>query len=277
MLVCRNRREVLQGLIGAAAAAPGLVPAQGRGETLRLIAPPPHDRFGRYLMAVLHRAAEEAGTGLRFDVMAGVRMTQGRVELEVSSPGGRVDLMWGMSSALRQRTLRRIHVRLDQGLIGWRVLVVRADDLARWPAQISPAVLRERRAGQGLHWPDVAILRDNGYRVDTATDAPTLYEMLQRGRIDYFPRSAMEVLDELANLAPSQVAIVPDLALRYEAGNYVFLGTHHPEAARDLEAALLRMEASGELRKRFAAEFEPQLRELGLERRRLIELRNTLD
>lgn len=274
-----NRRDVLQLLLAGGAASPPLGWAQERGAPLplRMIAPPAHDRFGRYLLALLQRAAEEAGSGLRIESLASVRMTQGRAELETATPGGRVDLMWGMSSALRRRTLRRINVRLDQGLIGWRVLVVRADDLARWPADLGVAVLRGRRAGQGLHWPDVGILRDNGYRVETAPDAPTLYEMLQRGHIDYFPRSAMEVLDELTSVAPRGVAIVPDLALRYEAGNYVFIGAHHPEAAQALESALQRMEARGELKRRFAAAFEPSLRELRLDRRRVIELRNTLD
>lgn len=277
MLRFGNRRDVLQLLMAGAAAVPLAGQAGQGGETLRLIAPPPHDRFGGYLLDVLRRAADEAGTGLRIETVTAVRMTQGRAELEAASATGRVDLMWGMSSAQRRRTLRRLEVRLDQGLIGWRVLVVRADDLARWPADLDVAALRRRRAGQGLHWPDVAILRDNGYRVETGADATTLYEMLQRGHIDYFPRSAMEVLDELRNVAPQGVAIVPDVALRYDAGNYVFIGTHHPEAARALESALQRMEARGELKRRFASAFEPLLRELRLDRRRVIELRNTLD
>lgn len=277
MLVSRNRRDALLRLSGLAAAMAGAAQAQPRAETLRFIPPPAHDRFGRYVVALLERAAEEAGGGLRLQAVPASRMTQRRIELEVANPAGGVDLMWGTSSAARQRELRRINVRLDQGLIGWRVLVVRADDLARWPADLDLAELRARRAGQGLHWPDVAILRDNGFRVDTAADTPTLYEMLQRGHIDHFPRSAMEVLDELATLAPRGVAIVPELALRYEAGNYVFIGGHHPEAARELEAALLRLEARGELRRRFNAAFDAQLRELRLPGRRVIELRNTGD
>ena len=272
-----NRRDVLQLLSGLAAAWPGCSGAQAEGGALRLIAPPAHDRFGRYVWTLLQRAAEEVGPGLRFQAVPTPRMTQRRVELEVASPSGSVDLMWGMSSAQRRQELRRINVRLDQGLIGWRVLVVRAGDLARWPADLSAAALRARRAGQGLHWPDVAILRDNGYRVETAADTPTLYEMLQRGHIDHFPRSAMEVTDELATLAPRGVAIAPDLVLRYDAGNYLFLGDHHPEAAQALESALLRLQARGELTKRFTAAFEPQLRELHLASRRVIELRNTLD
>ena len=54
---------------------------------------------------------------------------------------------------------RQYKVRRVQRLLGhvvraclWRVLVVRADDLARWPADLGVATLRARRAGQGLHW-----------------------------------------------------------------------------------------------------------------------------
>lgn len=270
-----SRREFLPLLLGLGASLSS--GAQARSEVLRLIAPPGHDRFGRYLMGLLQRAAEEARPGLRFEPVAAPRMTQRRVELEVANPAGSVDLMWGMSSALRRRALRRVNVRLDQGLLGWRVLVVRADDLARWPADLGVATLRARRAGQGLHWPDVAILRDNGYLVETAADMPTLYEMLQRGHIDCFPRSAMEVTDELATLKPRGVAIVPDLVLRYDTGNYVFVGAHREPAAAALESALQRLEARGELKRRFNAAFDAQLRELQLERRRIIELRNTLD
>lgn len=275
MLDSGNRRDLLMLLAGLSGCSGAW--AQEAVEVLRLIAPALHDRFGVYLVALLHRVAEDARPGLRFQAVAAPRMTQRRVELEVASPTGSVDLMWGMSSAQRQRVLRRIPVRLDQGLLGWRVLVVRADDLARWPADLPVSTLQARRAGQGLHWPDVAILRDNGYLVETAADMPTLYEMLQRGHIDCFPRSAMEVTDELATLKPPGVAIVPDLVLRYDTGNYVFVGAHREPAAAALESALQRLEARGELKRRFNAAFDAQLRELQLERRRIIELRNTLD
>lgn len=269
-----NRRNLLMALAGAA--APWALPAQAPRPPLRFIVPGPNDRFGRFVVALLARAAEQLDKGYRFQALNDRRMTQRRIELEVGSTAGTVDLMWGMTSAARQQELRRINVRLDQGLIGWRVLVVRRDDLARWPRDLDPATLRARRAGQGLHWPDVAILRDNGYRVDTAVDTPTVYEMLRRGRIDHFPRSAMEVIDELTELGAPDLVIAPELALRYDTGNYIFTGLHRAEVALDLEAALGRLQDSGELHKRFAAAFDAQLRPLNLGSRRVIELRNPL-
>lgn len=267
-----NRRTFLHALAGAAAAMPGLALGQALPRPLRFIVPQPHDRFGRYVVALLDRAAEVSGKGYQFKALNDRRMTQRRIELEVGSAAGSVDLMWGMSSEARRRELRRIDVKLDEGFIGWRVLVVRSDDLARWRRNLDPAELRRRSAGQGLHWPDVEILRANGFRVDTAADTATLYEMLQRGRIDCFPRSVMEVVDELAGLRPEGVAIAPELALRYDTGNYIFTGLHQARVADDLQAALGRLQASGELHRRFAAAFDAQIRPLRLGTRHVIDL-----
>lgn len=254
----------------------GTAAAQALPRPLRFIVPQPHDRFGHYVVALLGRAAEVAGKGYRFQALNDRRMTQRRIELEVGSAAGTVDLMWGMSSEARRRELRRIDVKLDAGFIGWRVLVVRSDDLARWPRNLDAAQLRRRSAGQGLHWPDVEILRANGFRVDTAADIATLYEMLLRGRIDCFPRSVMEVVDELAGLKPPGVAIVPGLALRYDTGNYVFTGPHQARVADDLQAALGQLQRSGELHRRFTTAFDAQIRPLKLDGRRVVDLINPL-
>lgn len=272
-----DRRTFLTRVTGVMASLPGLALAAPLRPPLRFIAPQANDRFGHYVVALLDRAAELLDKGYRFEALTGVRMTQRRIELEVASGKGAVDLMWGMSSEARRRELRRFEVMLDQGLIGWRVLVVRRSDLARWPRDLPVAQLRTRRAGQGLHWPDVALLRDNGYQVDTGVDMPTVYEMLRRGRIDYFPRSAMEVQDELAGLDDREFAIVPELALRYDTGNYIFSSRKKLEVADDFESALQHLQQSGELRQRFAAVFDAQLKPLELASRQVIQLRNTLE
>lgn len=266
---CR-RRCCLAGLGGLALGAG----AQPPEPPLRYIAPGADDRFGRYVQTLLGRA--QAETGLAFQAMAPAQLTQRRLELEVGRPGGWVDLMWGLSNAQRRQELRRLEPRLDEGLTGCRLLVVRRSDLARWPASLPVSALKTRQAGQGLHWPDVDILRDNGFAVQTATGPASLYEMLQRGHIDYFPRSALEVQDELAAPGGREAAIVPGLMLTYPAGNHLFAG-RHPRASVDRLQSLLHQWAdSGELRRRFAAAFDPVLRPLALDARRSIALVNRL-
>lgn len=270
----RTRRDFWRALAGGAGALAGTAVA-APPVPIRYLAAGPDDRFGLYVVSLLQAAGRELG--YRFKPLIGLPMTQGRLEVELRSQAGGVDLMWGMSSRDRQQALRRVQVRLDQGLIGWRVLVVRASDLKQWPRDLDPDEVRRRRAGQGLHWPDVDILRDNGFKVQTSRDSATLYEMLRRGHIDYFPRSALEVLDELQALNQPEVAIAPELALRYDAGNYIFTSPRQASFAAGLEGFLLQLQETGALDKRFAAAFDPVLRPLDMAGRRSIDLRNTQD
>lgn len=242
---------------------------------LRYIAPGTGDRFGSYVLALLERVRQRRG--LRFQAVPPMQITQRRLELEVSRRGGVADLMWGMSNAQRRSELRCLEPRLDEGLIGCRLLVVRVDDLARWPASLATRVLQARRAGQGLHWPDVDILRDNGFRVDTAGGTLALYEMLQRGHIDYFPRSALEVLEELETLDSPDLTIAPGLMLRYPAGNHIFAGRHPQPQVDALEEQLALLARSGEMKRLFDAAFDPVLRPLALAGRRSITLHNRRD
>ncbi|MFG6442524.1 hypothetical protein [Roseateles sp. LKC17W] len=264
-----DRRCCLGALCGLAATAMAAPPAP-----LRYIAPAAGDRFGSYVLSLLARARPEH---LPCHALPQMPITQRRLELEVSRPGGLVDLMWGMSSAQRRQELRRLEPRLDEGLIGCRLLVVRRQDLPRWPAALATAALQARRAGQGLHWPDVDILRDNGFTVSTAGSTAALYEMLALGHIDYFPRSVLEVLEELATLDNPALAIVPGLMLSYPAGNHIFAGRHPNPQVDALQALLQQLAAGGEMRRLFAKAFDPVLTPLALKTRRSIPLRNPLD
>ena len=53
--------------------------------------------------------------------------------------------------------------------------------------------LRALRAGQGADWPDTDILKASGLPVEATMLYDDLFTKLIAGRIDYFPRSLLEV------------------------------------------------------------------------------------
>lgn len=258
------------GLLGGAG------PSQA-ARVLRHMQPTAGDRFGRYVVRLLSEALQRARLGYTLQPLPAQRLIQGRLELELAQPEGRADLMWAMASRQRETQVTAVRVPLDRGLIGWRVLVVRRDELSRWPRTLSREQLQLRIAGQGLHWPDVDILRSNGLRVETGLDAQTLYAMLRKGRIDYFPRSVLEVTDELTQLAASDLTLVPGLLLRYPAVSYVYLGTGAEALAGPLTEALRALAAEGRQRALFDECFGAQLAALQLPQRRVISLGNPLN
>ena len=192
-VVKTDRRAFLVGaLVWSSFAAQG---AQRRN--LRYVEALPFDLFGRYALAVLGEALGRLPQSYRLQAVPNFEVTQGRIELEVERPGGPLDIMSSMTSREREQRLLPIRVPLDRGLLGWRVAVIRRADLPKWREPMTLERLKSLRAGQGLHWPDVDILRSNGLEVSTAASTGNLFEMLRKGRIDYFPRSVLEVIDEL--------------------------------------------------------------------------------
>jgi len=234
------------------------------------------DLFNSYAATLLGQALQRAGLPHRLEAEPFSPMSQGRMELELNRSDSRLDVMWAMTSRTREQQLLPLRIPLDRGLLGWRVALIRKDDLPRWQKPLDRAELARRRAGQGLHWPDVDILRANGFRVDTVVDGPGIFEMLSAGRIDYFPRSVLEALDELQSFAARDLMVAPNFVLRYPTASYAFLGRPHADLVAPLTRALDALAQDGSLPRLFRQHFQPHLDKLGIAERRIIALDNPL-
>ncbi|MDM4768460.1 hypothetical protein [Pelomonas sp. SE-A7] len=273
MSLSLNRRQSL----AATAALCGSLrsPAQP-APVLRHMELLPQDDFGRYVVELMGLALQRSGLPHRLEPVPSFQISQGRVELEMSQARSRLDLVWSMTSRAREQAILPLRVPLDRGLLGWRVALVRRADLAQWQKAPLLTELAQRRGGQGLHWPDLEILRANGLSVDTAIDAPHLLEMLSKRRIDYFPRSVLEVQGELKTYAQLDLAVAPGFVLRYPTASYAFLRPQLSELLPPLSQALEALIKDGSLDRLFRRHFQPRLAALELGRRRVIELKNPL-
>lgn len=173
-------------------------------------------------------------------------MAQGRTLVELAAGHAPVDLMWTMTDVQRESSgLLPVRVPIDRGLLGWRLLLVRRRELAQWQHVRTLKDLGQRLAGQGHDWPDTAILRANGLRVGTSSVYDALFRMLAAGRIDYFPRSILEIDAEMAGGRYPELAIAPGLMLHYPAAAYLFVSPTRPELAADLKTGLEAAVADG--------------------------------
>jgi hypothetical protein len=135
------------------------------------------------------------------------------------------------------------------GLLGYRQLVVRRDDLPKFEAIGSAAQLQRLVAGQGRGWVDNAILRHNGYQVVDSGNIATLLDMLVSHRFDYLPISVVEadfLMKEHAQLADT-LALVPGLMLYYPLPVVYYVSANEPRLARRLEAGLSMAKRDGSL------------------------------
>ena len=232
------------------------------------------DERDRYPVQLLALALRKAHSSYELKPHP-VFMLQVRALRELEQGSG-LDVVWTMTSREREQALLPIRIPIDRGLLGWRLLLVRPAMTARFAEVTSLDRLRALRCGQGADWPDTAILRGAGLAVDESARYGDLFQKLAAGRIDYFPRSVLEISGELENHRAEGFVIEPTLALHYPAAMYFFVNRQRPglaaEIRRGLEIALL----DGSFEALFTQNFGADLKRARLDKRRVLEIGNPL-
>ena len=135
------------------------------------------------------------------------------------------------------------------GLLGYRRLIVRRNDLPKFKAITTAAQLKQLVAGQGRGWVDNAVLRHNGYQVVDSGNITTLLDMLASHRFDYLPISVVEADFLMEKHAPlvDTLALVPALMLYYPLPVMYYVSANEPRLAQRLEVGLTMIKRDGSL------------------------------
>lgn len=211
----------------------------------------PDDTRNAYFLSVLQLALEK--TADQGDVAlqpAAEAMPQSRALQKLSDNDG-IDVVWSMTSIEREKQNRPIRIPLLKGLMGYRLLIIRAEDQSWFRRVQTIDQLRELRAGQGHDWPDTDILRANGLAVEGTVDYDSLFRMLQLGRFDYLPRAINEPWEELALRPGRGLAVEEGLMLYYPTAEYFFVHRDNNVLADRIELGLRRALADGSFDKLF--------------------------
>jgi len=131
--------------------------------------------------------------------------------------------------------MRAIRVPIYKGLMGYRALVIRKTDEQKFADIKSKEDLLGLTAGQGLHWPDTAILRENQFQIMEAVTKESLYKMAAAKRFDFFPRGVIEILTEDEFIQEQHLMVEPRLVLHYQTDMYFFVNKNNTELAERLE------------------------------------------
>lgn len=200
--------------------------------------------------------------------------TQSRIAEEVQA--GSLDLMWVSTNPTYEKDFLPVRIPLLKGLLGFRILLIRAGDQTRFDAIHTKEDLKKFSFGQGRTWADAKILEANGLTVVKTAKTPGLFHMLDGGRFDAFPRGASEVFEELNRYPHLNLKVEQRLLLAYKMPFYIFVNKNRPELAKDIELGLNRAIASGEFDLLFSQ--NPSVKDVkekaNLSQRRIIYLDN---
>lgn len=188
--------------------------------------------------------------------------------------GKNVDVIWKPTTLERERDLLPVRIPIDKGLFGWRVALIRSEDLGAFSKMRSLEQLASMRAGLGFDWADRSIMEANQLPVVTAPHYQLLFGMLQAKRFDYFPRSLAEVGAEAPQYADSGIVIEPTFAIHYPFAVYFFVNRNNAALAEDIRKGLELMLADGSFQQQFVKQHAAMLQRLNLAKRHVIELKN---
>lgn len=184
-----------------------------------------------------------------------------------------VDLYWSMTSPERETLAIAIKIPLYRGYIGKRALVTQRALLPQFKNITTLEQLKPLTAVQGHDWPDTKVLSHNGLNVRPLANYEAMFGLTATGRIDYFPRSFIEVGSELTEVSNSELAIVPNIYLHYPAAFYYFVSKDKPELAQAIEQGLTKMQKTGEFLALFNKYFRDDLNALPFDEAKAIEIK----
>lgn len=239
----------------------------------------PDDKRNGYFLALLTLALEQTqGDFGSYELQPQLYINSQRRAIGLLARGEVLDVLWTVTSRVREKALLPVRIPLLKGLMGYRLLIIRQQDEARFARVDTLAELRSLTAGQGRDWPDADILAANGLPVVAGASYNSLFLMLQAGRFDYLPRGLNEPYDELRQRPDLQLMVEPHLLLVYPTAEYFFVNKNNESLARRIRIGLLRAIEDGSfayLLQHFPANAEAFARS-DLEARTFIYLNNPL-
>jgi ABC-type amino acid transport substrate-binding protein len=176
----------------------------------------------------------------------------------------------------RERDLLPIRIDILRGIVGFRLLLIRAADQARI-AKMDDQSLRTRLIfGLNSQWADLPIMQANGFLVVTSPSHENLYEMLAAGRFDAFPRGLNEAQIEWDAHKQNypQLAIEQSKALFFPYPVYFWVNKENSALAQRIERGLSLSLADGSFRKLFESYHAQEIATLRNETRHVIRLDN---
>lgn len=246
------------------------VPVQAVELSLRVMSRTGQSQAYYHALLVLALAQQ----GVKVKLSEAPDMPNARAEPLLES--GQLDVHWFIRTPARDRRFLLVAHPLTDGLIGWRIPMVRAANAEAY-AKLRTLADWQRSgkvAAMGFGWADAGIWQHNRLpEAQQRLTVPDLYRLVASGNrgVDYFPRGSIEVgleQDMRAGLVPA-----PGVVLVYPQDFYFYVSPARPQLQNLLQKALQQAEQSGLRHSLFQRHYGAGLAELALASRQVIQLK----
>ena len=160
------------------------------------------------------------------------------------------DVLWTATDANREALLTPIKLPLLKGFAGYRVLVIAKDAQHYFTRTLTTDALKTRTLVQGNDWPDLHVLTSNGFNAageEWSLWFTSMYTMVEKGIVDGFPRSVIEVNRDLTRHKDKPITIDKNHLLIYPNYEYFFVHPDNNALAKRIRIGLSRLIENGTL------------------------------
>lgn len=190
--------------------------------------------------------------------------------------GNGVDVMNGSSTVKREEKYQAIYFPILKGLKGWRIALINKNTPMIFSDVKTQLQFRKITPGQFHSWTATKIFESNGIKVAKVATFKGLFQMLDKNRIDYLPRSVLEIQRDLTIYPELNLMIDPHVLIKYPTAYYFYVSKNNNELAKDIAFGLESALIDGSFDKIFNQAFGKQLSSLNLENRKTYNLDNPL-
>ncbi|TDR73304.1 substrate-binding periplasmic protein [Paludibacterium purpuratum] len=187
-----------------------------------------------------------------------------------------IDVVSYATSPEREATLRPIRIDILRGMLGYRVLMIRAGDQQRFRHMDTQTLHQRIALGFNSQWADYPILLANGFNVTATVGYDSLFAMLAAGRFDALPRGLNEIRPELTKFRRQYPNLAEEktLALFVNYPVYFWVNKNNPRLAERIERGLKAALADGTLKTLFLRAHAEEIAEVRHAHRRIVRLTN---
>jgi len=129
---------------------------------------------------------------------------------------------------------------------------------------------------QGIAWPDTKILQANGFNVVTARDYTEAKNIIVAKQADFFPRSVIEIDQEIGQNTYRSLSYRKDIAVQYPSAMYFFVNKRNVTLAKLIETGLQRAIEDGSFDALFIEHFAEILERMHINDVQYFKLNNPL-
>lgn len=229
------------------------------------------DKRNDYYVELLRQVLIRAGDHYR--LVEGPRGFSSTRQFQLLKAGAQ-DVNWNFSDPKWNSYFHQIDFPIDRGLIGWRLAMVRSDHMDLFKKVRTLEDLKNFSLAQGQAWQDTPIFKANGLPVIGAPNYEGIFHMLLAGHIDYFPRSILEIQEEINTHQNLPLSIDSHLLIYYPNAFYFFVDQNNLPLAGEIERGLQLMYNSGDFDAFFMKYKGDDIAAAHVENRHIIYLQN---